>query len=243
MSLMQAAAKAAPPADEQDDPTAAPADDSAGAPDDASAPADDTGGDMPTTPTGKRPAGAFVAKDISQVVPPEQMDAVQRIVAAGMQLMYDPAQRKQLMAAVASPDPVPKTMAMSVVGIILVLSKKAPSGLPPAAIMPAEYELMIEAGTVLEKAGKTVTQDDFNAALQLAFALTGKKMGASDAEIMDAAHKALPPDQQDQTADTSPTSGADDATQAVGDDAGAPDDDSAGPETQPPDDDEPPQGA
>lgn len=167
--------------------------------------APDAGGDGST----------FEKKDISGAIPPEIKDAVDRIVAAGIKMMYAPATRKQLMASVQSQEPVPKKIAEAVTGLLLVLDQKAQGGqqapgappmpgappqapqqpgqggqgLPAQAIFPAGYELAAEAATVLVKAGQPVTQDDFNGAIQMLYVLISKKMGGTDEQIMGEAAK------------------------------------------------------
>lgn len=139
----------------------------------------------------------FTKPDISSAVPPEMQDAVARITAAGMKLMYSPQMRDKLKEAVNSPDPTPKVLAENVTGLLLIMDRQAgKSGLPGPALMPAAVELLGDAGDAMVKAGRPVSQDDFKTAIQMTFVLMSKKMGMNDAQIMDTANKALPPDQQ-----------------------------------------------
>ena len=142
-------------------------------------------------------AGTFEKKDISAAIPPEQKDAVDRIVAAGMKLMYSPGMRDELRKAVASKEPTPKVLAENILGLMLTMDKQAgKSGLPPAALMPAAVELLGEGADLMVKAGRPVSQDDYTTAIQTLFVMMSKKMGMNDAQIMDTANKALPADQQ-----------------------------------------------
>lgn len=150
----------------------------------------------PADDQGEGAGEGFKKPDISSVIPPEFKDVVDRVVAAGMKIMYSPASRDDLMKAVQSPDPLPKTLAMNITGLMLMLDQKAgKSGIPPQAIGPASMELLGDACELLSQS-KPVTMDDYKAAAQLMFVMIGKKLGASDADIMDAANKALPEDQQ-----------------------------------------------
>ena len=142
-------------------------------------------------------AGTFEKKDISSAIPPEQKDAVDRIVAAGMKIMYSPAMRDDLKTALASKDPTPKVLAENVLGLMLTMDQKAgKSGLPPPALLPAAVELLGDAADLMVKGGRPVGQDDYTTAIQMLFVMMSKKMGMNDAQIMDTANKALPPDQQ-----------------------------------------------
>ena len=191
MPLMDQAAQAAPqpPMPPEVDPAAA-----------------ETG--APADPAAEGQGEPFVKQDIMSKIPPDQKDAVQRIVAAGMKLMYSPETQPQLQKAVQAPGPAPKKMAENAVGILLTLDQQAkPSGLPPAAIFPAGYELCAECGQVLIHAGQNVTQDEFNAALQMMHVLISKKMKATDEQIMGSvqnpgqapAEDSAPPEQVQQT--------------------------------------------
>ena len=141
-------------------------------------------------------AEPFVKPDVSSTVPPELKDAVDRIVAAGMKLMYAPQTRAQLEKAVQSQEPVPKVLAENITGLILMLDSKTKGGLPPEPLFPAAVTLLGDAAEVLSEAGRPVTKDDYENGVRMLYVMLSKKLGASDAQIMDAANKALPADQQ-----------------------------------------------
>lgn len=137
----------------------------------------------------KAPAG-FKRPDIAQFVPADLKDAVARVVAAGHKMIYSPAMREELRAEVARDVPVPQKMAEAIVGLLLTLDKQSQGGLPMGAIFPAAIELLGEAAEILTAAGQQVTQADFNEALQMVFVLTGKKLGATDDQLMQTARQA-----------------------------------------------------
>lgn len=145
-------------------------------------------------------SGSFTKPDISKAIPPNMVDVVQRIVAAGMKLMYGPNMRDKLREAVQSKDPTAQVLAENVTGLMLILdrtaSKTKGNGIPPEAVLPAAIELLGDAADAMVQAGREVTQDDFKTAMQTTFVLISHKMGMNEAQIMDAANKALPPDQQ-----------------------------------------------
>lgn len=176
----------------------------------ASDPNEDTEDDTGATPAdegaeGEPPAGdsgggaSFKKPDITKFVPPELRDAVERVAAAGMKLMYAPEMRQDLVAAVKSPDPVPKVLSENITGLMLTLDQKSQGGIPQAVIFPAAMELLGEGATVLVNGGREVTQQDFNDAALAMYALIGKKLGGSDEDLMGAAAQSLqggnpPPD-------------------------------------------------
>lgn len=142
----------------------------------------------------------FTPPDAAKIVQPQMKDAVDRIVAAGMKLMFSPVMKDERLQAVQSPDPIPKKLAENVTGLILTLDKQSKGGLPVEAIFPAAVMLLSEAAEVLKAAGQDVSEDDYLDAVRMLFVLLGKKMGGTDEQIMQAARQALPPGAQDDEA-------------------------------------------
>jgi hypothetical protein len=150
---------------------------------------------------------AFTPKDPREFIPPEQHDAVERVFAAGMKLMYSPEMADERQAALQSQDPVPKRLADNITGLMLTLDQRAKGGMPIAAIFPAAVLLVNEAANMLVHGGVNVTQDDYNHSLQILYVQLGKKLNMSDDQLMQGAQDALAKTQggmapEDQTAAT-----------------------------------------
>lgn len=141
---------------------------------------------------------SFKKPDITQFVPPNLKDVVDRVVAAGVKVMYSPQMKEQVQQAIESQQPVPQKLAENVTGLLLTLDKQTPSGIPQEAIFPVGVELMGEAAEVLQTAGQDVTQGDFNDAMQMMYVLVGKKLGATDEQLMQGASQALPGDDSEE---------------------------------------------
>lgn len=135
--------------------------------------------------------GELQKPDWRQFTPPELMDDVERIQAAGMKLMYSPEMQQERQEAVASSAPIAETLADNTVGLLLTLDQQAQGGLPVAALFPAAMALLGEAAAVLEAAGKKITQEDWNDAALRMYVLIGKKLGGSDEQIMQGAQQAM----------------------------------------------------
>lgn len=142
-------------------------------------------------PNNQQQEGGFTPPDWREFTPPDQVDAVERIVAAGMRLIYSPEMRDQLQEAVASDAPVDQKLADNAVGLLLTLDQKSQGGIPVAALFPAGMALLGEAVQVLQSAGQQVTQENFNDAALRMFAVMGKKMGGTDDQILQAAQGAM----------------------------------------------------
>lgn len=143
----------------------------------------------------QQPAGpAFQKPNIAAVLAkltPQIRDTVDRVVAAGMKLMYAPESKAARDQAVQSQDPIPKKLSENVVGLLLMLDSKTKGGLPMESLFPAALELMVEAANLLQAAGQTVSQQAFNDALLAAHALISQKLGASNEQIMGAAQDSM----------------------------------------------------
>lgn len=128
-------------------------------------------------------SGEFRRVDISPFVPEGQADAVARIVAAGMKVMYSPDMRDDVMQAVQSQEPAAQVLAQNVLGLIGALDQKAQGGLPEQAIFPAGVELLGEAAEVLIAAGKEVSQQDYADSVRLLAVLMAQMAGHSQEQI------------------------------------------------------------
>lgn len=133
----------------------------------------------------------FKRPDLSKFIPPDQKDVVDRVVAAGMKIMFSPATRDDLQAAVASQEPCPKVIAENVSGLMLTLDQKSKGGIPQAAIFPAAAELAGEAAELLVQAGKPVTMGEYHDALLAMYGILGRKLGGKPEELMGAAQQSL----------------------------------------------------
>lgn len=130
------------------------------------------------------PGEKFKKPDITQFIPEQARDAVERVVAAGARLLYSPQMREDVLAATKLDMPMPERLAMSTAALMQTLDEKSRGGIPLEAMFPAGMELLGEAAEIMSASGQAVTQADFNqAALQLSVLMT-KKLGASDEEAM-----------------------------------------------------------
>ena len=126
----------------------------------------------------------FTKPDIARFIPEDMRDIVDRVVAAGHKMIYSEQMREQVAKEIQRDVPVAQKLGEAVVGLLLTLDSKTPSGIPQAAIFPAAVELLAEAAEILSASGQPVTQEDFNEAMRTMWVLIGKKLGASDADIM-----------------------------------------------------------
>lgn len=132
----------------------------------------------------KGKAPAFKRPDLSAFIPEGQEDAVARLVAAGMKIMYAPDMKDEVMAAVQADQPAGQKLGENAAGIMLTLMEQAQGKVPPEAIFPAAAELMSECAEMLNAAGQPVTQEDWKDGFFMLLGILGKKLGGTDEQIM-----------------------------------------------------------
>lgn len=92
---------------------------------------------------------------------------IEKIVMAGMTIMYAPQTRNMLMSGITSQAPMPQKLAMEVAGLMKIIDGKSPSGLPPETVAPASALLMYELADFIKQSGAgSPTPEDIAAALQ-----------------------------------------------------------------------------
>lgn len=140
----------------------------------------------------KSKAPAFKRPDIKPFIPEGQQDAVDRIVAAGMRMMYSPEMKDEVLQAVNSDMPMGKKLGENAGGLLLTLDKQSQGGLPVEAMFPAGAELMSEAADMLIAAGQTVTNEDWKDGFFTLIGIIGKQFGGTDETIMAEIGKHVP---------------------------------------------------
>lgn len=101
----------------------------------------------------------------------KQMADAEKIVKAGMRILYNKSTRQMLRESVDSSQPAAVALANSVVGVMKLLWDKANKSLPPAAIGPATAMLVYELAEFMRQAGKQVSSADIKTAIDKAMAL------------------------------------------------------------------------
>ena len=138
----------------------------------------------------RQQAGGPTFKRPTIPVSPKMRDTVDRIVAAGMKVMYSPEMADEREQAVSGGGPVAQALAESITGLTLILDQKSQGGLPIEAIFPAAMELLSDAAEMFIKAGKPVDQETYNDAARMMFVMIGRKLGANNDELMNGARAA-----------------------------------------------------
>lgn len=119
-----------------------------------------------------------------KAVPPELMEAFDRVVLAGKKVMYSPEMEDTFMQEISREGPIEKNLAEAIVGLMALLDKQSKPRLPLPVIIPAAIELVHDAADFIQKGGlEEITPEQVKTASQLAAMLIAKRYGANDEQI------------------------------------------------------------
>lgn len=121
---------------------------------------------------------------VVEAIPPNLRDAFERVILAGMKVMYSPETADMVEEVMSGPGEVWKKLGEGVAGLMMLLDKQSGKGIPQDIIIPAAIELVHEAADHLNKTGQEVSEEDVKTATQYVAVLIAKKFGANDQQIM-----------------------------------------------------------
>ena len=112
-------------------------------------------------------------------MPVQDQESLQKVVMAGMKLMYDPKIFPMFEQGLKSKAPLPDMLAAQAVGLLKLLMDKSQGTIPKNVILPAAVMLMLEMGDFMVKAKMAQpTQADMQAAVKKVVELAMKVFGA-----------------------------------------------------------------
>ena len=78
-------------------------------------------------------------------MPPELQEAYERVVIAGMKVMFSKESHKAMLKELQREGPMDQRLGKGIAGLMLLLFKESNGTMPPAVIIPAGMKLMMEA--------------------------------------------------------------------------------------------------
>lgn len=116
-------------------------------------------------------------------VPPPLRDAFERIVLAGMKMLYAKDMQDEVEAELGKSGPIEQRIAVGVMGLMGLILQQAKNP-PPEVIIPAGIELVYEAADYATEAGIAEVSEEQKKDAAILFAvLMLKQAGASDDQI------------------------------------------------------------
>lgn len=100
-------------------------------------------------------------------IPPQLEGAYQKIILAGMKVMFDKSTHQLMIKELDGPGDMATRLGKGMTGLMSLLWQQSNKTLPPNLIIPAGLELMAHAVDFLKKAGQDVTDQEFGEAVQV----------------------------------------------------------------------------
>ena len=101
-------------------------------------------------------------------MPPQLQEAYERVVLAGMKVMFSKETNKLLLDELDGEGDTAEKLGRGIAGLMLMLFKESNQTMPPAVIIPAGMELMMQAVDFVRRAGLAeVTNKDIGDAMEI----------------------------------------------------------------------------
>jgi hypothetical protein len=103
-----------------------------------------------------RPEGDDLTKESVEEnikMPPELQEAYERVVIAGMKVMFSKESHKFMLKELQREGPMDQRLGKGIAGLMLLLVKESNNTIPPEVIIPAGMKLMMEAVDFMRNTG------------------------------------------------------------------------------------------
>ena len=103
-----------------------------------------------------RPEGDDLTKESVEEnikMPPELQEAYERVVIAGMKVMFSKESHKVMLKELQREGPMDQRLGKGIAGLMLLLVKESNNTIPPEVIIPAGMKLMMEAVDFMRETG------------------------------------------------------------------------------------------
>jgi hypothetical protein len=117
-----------------------------------------------------------VKKNIN--MPPELQEAYERVVIAGMKVMFSKESHRAMLAEIQRGGPVAERLGKGISGLVLMLFQESNKTMPPEVIIPAGMELLMRAVDFLKDSGlEKVNNKDVGDAMEIMITTILKTFG------------------------------------------------------------------
>lgn len=138
--------------------------------------------DSMARPEGEELTPEAVSENIQ--MPPELQEAYDRVVLAGMKVMFTKSSHKLMLKELQKPGPVGQKLGQGIAGLMLILVKESNNSIPPAVLIPAGIQLMMQAVDFMRQTGmEKVTNQDIGDGMELMIMTLMEKFGASPEKV------------------------------------------------------------
>lgn len=141
--------------------------------------------DKMARPQGNELTAEAVDKNIK--VPAELQEAYERVVVAGMKIMFSKESHRTMLAEIQRPGPMGQRLGKGIAGLMLLMVKESNNTMPPAVIIPAGVKLLMEAVDFLRKTGMAdPTNEEIGQGVEIFVTMILQQFGADPAKLENA---------------------------------------------------------
>jgi hypothetical protein len=117
-------------------------------------------------------------------MPPEFQEAYERVVIAGMKVMFSKESHKLMLDELQKEGPVGQKLGMGIAGLMLLLFKESNQTLPPEVILPAGIELLMQAADFIRNTKmEKITNADIGEAMEVMISTILQKFGVEPEQM------------------------------------------------------------
>jgi hypothetical protein len=119
-------------------------------------------------------------------MPPELQEAYERVVIAGMKVMFSKESHKLMLDELQKEGPMGQKLGMGIAGLMILLVKESNGTIPPEVIIPAGINLITRAADFIRKAKiDKITNGDIGDAMEVFISTILEKFGVDPAKMAD----------------------------------------------------------
>lgn len=119
-------------------------------------------------------------------MPPELQEAYERVVLAGMKVMFSEQTHKLMLDELQRQGPVAERLGKGIAGLMLMLFKESNGTMPPQVMIPAGMDLLVQAADFINQAKlETVTNQNIGDASEVMIGVLMDKFGVPQGKFME----------------------------------------------------------
>jgi hypothetical protein len=117
-------------------------------------------------------------------IPPDLQEGFDRVVLAGMKVMFDEKTHGMVLEQLEGPGPMAQKLGQGMAGLMLMLFKESNQTMPPQLLIPCGIELLMQAVDFVKRGGLgKVTDKEVGEAMQIMIDVILEKFGQSPDKI------------------------------------------------------------
>jgi len=117
-------------------------------------------------------------------MPPELQEAYDRVVIAGMKIMFSEESHKMMLQFMDEEGPADEKLGKGIAGLMLILFKESNETIPPQVIIPAAVQLLMRAAEFAKQSGMgEISNKDIAGGIELMIAIILEKFGVDPSQF------------------------------------------------------------